>query len=381
MLWYPVALLPNLRIQGSDSVDVDPARVASAGDELVCEIGAVHPEFEALLNRFSNTFSRQHRPSVLLLRPNAAASYRSTDAIASVRNILSMSVVPLARVRHADGKPTASLCYSNVFDFYPWMIDTEFQNVILRTPGLNAIDQVEKFRGQIAPEFATPAALSYGDIDVPMLGRLAKCWKMAYGRQKESNRHRRLMRSLNMAHQAGQLPGNQDTTKLDWGRVTALWVAALEILAHSGKGRVDFWDVLDLLERVNWRNRKNLRKQFKIRAKGNKKTYNRRCRVCRVYERLYDSRNDFLHGNPIYKRSLFLGKIPLHTMGSLLYRMAISAFLDVRVPEVPKDWVGMDKDGIARIARCVSDRMDFKKIHATFEKGITACGAMRRIQR
>jgi hypothetical protein len=50
------------------------------------------------------------------------------------------------------------------------------------------------------------------------------------------------------------------------------------------------------------------------------------------------ARNDFIHGNPIDSNRLIVppGKRPLHLYTALLYRMALTAFLDLKPPPVVK---------------------------------------------
>ena len=337
-------------------------------------VSAAHPVFGDLLGRFVNAFERKHDPSVLMFAPSCPDVHQSVQAMASMRDILSASVVPLARARFLNGLQTGRLCFSNAFDFYPWMIDRQFEDLMMLTPGTRGIDEVSDFRGQLSPEFVIPATVGNGDIDGPLFEALVSRWCAFYRRRNASSRQRSLLRSLNMAHHAGQLPGNQDTTAYDYGRLIALWVSALEILAHPGTGRVDFWKVCDLLERASWDARDNRNRTFKIRARS--RSPQRRRRVCRVYETLYDARNDFLHGNKIRKRAINIGSktVALHKMGALLYRMALSAALEVSRPEVPGDWAGMTWE---EKGKHMSDGMDFSDIQAQFEDAFIGCGKMR----
>ena len=374
MLWYPAALLPNFEITGGSSIEAGPAVFASARDDRVRAVSAAHPVFEDLLGRFVNAFERKHDPSVLMFDPSCPDVHTSVQAMASMRDILSASVVPLARARFLNGRQTGRLCFSNAFDFYPWMIDRQFEDLMMLTPGTRGIDDVSDFRGQLSPEFVIPASVGDGDIDHPLFEALVSRWCAFYRRPNTSSRQRSLLRSLNMAHHAGQLPGNQDTTAYDYGRLIALWVSALEILAHPGTARVGFSDVCDLLEQAQWDARNNRNRAFKIRARSN--SPQRRRRVCRVYEILYDARNDFLHGNRIRKRAVYIGskRVALHKMGALLYRMALSAFLEVSRPEVPSDWERMTFE---EKGKHMSDGMDFSDIQTQFEDAFIGCGKMR----
>jgi hypothetical protein len=55
---------------------------------------------------------------------------------------------------------------------------------------------------------------------------------------------------------------------------------------------------------------------------------------------MYHARNDFMHGNQIDENRLIVapGKRPLHLYTALLYRMALTAFLELKPPViVPKE--------------------------------------------
>lgn len=342
-------------------------------------VSAVYPVFGDLLDRFVNAFERKHNPSVLMFDPTCSDVHTSVQAMASMRDILSASVVPLARARFLNGRQTGPLCFSNAFDFYPWMIDRQFNDLIMFTPGTGGVDKVSDFRGQLAPEFVIPASVSDGDIDRPVFQALLSRWRNFYSRPNASGRQRSLLRSLNMAHHAGQLPGNQDTRAYDYGRLIALWVSALEILAHPGRRRVDFWEVCDLLEGAHWDLRKNRRRDFKMRRQRNGHEVRQR-RVCRVYEVLYKARNDFIHGNHIHERSMYVGshRVALHKLGALLYRMALSSSLDVRAPEMPEQWRARSTQEVGHL---MVDRMSFQRIHGDFEHALVTCGEIRRPRR
>jgi hypothetical protein len=54
-----------------------------------------------------------------------------------------------------------------------------------------------------------------------------------------------------------------------------------------------------------------------------------------IYDRLYRARNDFLHGNPISDETLRVEKCRknVHVFAASLFRLALTAFLDLRFAE------------------------------------------------
>ena len=140
------------------------------------------------------------------------------------------------------------------------------------------------------------------------------------------------MRSLNMAHHACQLPANQDTRHFDYGRQVALWVSAFEILAHPQTEQVDKRFVCDLLDRAHWTQAQGSTKK----THGERNPDGWRGIPSWLYLRLYDARNNYLHGNPVSPESLRLPGTDrvVADFAAPLYRIALTAFLGLRPPDV-----------------------------------------------
>ena len=170
-----------------------------------------------------------------------------------------------------------------------------------------------------------------------MFRALAQHWgKVCLSQRKRPHANDKILRSLNMAYHACKLPSLQDAGIFDYGRLVALWVSAFEILAHPGMGRVNRWAVYDLLDRAEWRNKKNQGRYFRLK---DRKGYSMRARPCRVYERLYGMRNDFIHGNPFDQMSRVFATdgIILHKAAAPLYRMALAAAMELRLERKEPD--------------------------------------------
>jgi hypothetical protein len=120
----------------------------------------------------------------------------------------------------------------------------------------------------------------------------------------------------------------------DVGTRAVLWVSAFEILVHPGKsGRADLEKVLDLLSLASWKDKHLKDRKFRVTV-GRKK---RAVRLCeKLYNQLYDTRNNFAHGNPVNIRSILpfnTSKLPpLHFIAPLLYRAALGVYLKLGVP-------------------------------------------------
>jgi hypothetical protein len=284
--------------------------------------------------------------------------------MASFRDVLSMSVVPRSRALTPRYERPRGIQFSRSFDFYPWALDRNYEYLLAITPALHGTDIVSRFKGQSAPEVST-MSMRASDLDQPLFDELITRWRRRYSTGPERWEDVALMRSLNMANQASQLPALSDTTMLDVGRMVALWVSAFEILVHPGPGlRSDVTAVCDQLERVPWELRENRLKNLRCREKG--KTV-RRALPSWLYHQLNSARNDFLHGNEISKRSLSLlrAKRSLDNFAAPLYRLALTAFLDLQ-------WKGPIPTGASAdvIAEYISSRMEFRRQQSDSEVAV-----------
>jgi hypothetical protein len=329
-LWLTMAVLPNVQVQ--EPIEAGIAAFVPLSDPRIGEINNSHPRHRSFLNRFTDAFGVKRDPTILLARPNAPRWFMRADTVASFRDVLSMSVVPRSRALSIQYDRALGVQFARAFDIFPWIIDKHYEHLIAITPAMMALHDVSKFKGQTSPEMS-PVSLSKSDIDEPLFDELVVRWRRRYRATKADWGDIALMRSLNMAHHASQLPApSLDATMLDVGRLVALWVSAFEILIHpGGTGKANQWGVYDQLEQVKWLVRRNRARNIKCVAKK-PKTFERRQLPSWLYQQLYGARNDFLHGNPIHKRRLRLK----HTNRGLLdfaaplYRLALTAFLDLR---------------------------------------------------
>ena len=322
--WEPHAVLANCPL--SEAIEAGTAAFVPPEDPRIRAINAEHPNHGEFLSRFTDAFGKQVRPTILLLRMSAPDSYRTVNAIASMRDVLSASVVPLARARRICVEQGLDVCFSTAFEFYPWMIGKDYEDLIMNTPSIRGCHDVEEFNGQRSPEVVPVVDLSRRHLDSLLWQALAERWHRSYAVEPSSDQS--LMRSLNMAHHASLLPANQDTRHFDYGRQIALWVSAFEILAHPGSAPVDRWAVCRLLDSAYWTMDENKRKDLPVgKRPGTSVTL-----PSWLYLRLHSVRNGYLHGNPVDSTTLHVPTVGrlLADFAAPLYRMALTAFLDLR---------------------------------------------------
>jgi hypothetical protein len=164
--WTPFFLLPNLEAEGVVECDGIAALVPPY-DERVTAICSAHPNFKELLSRFQNTFGQQIWPSVLIISSNAPNSYRTIDAIASFRDLISIAAITRARALVLKYESQHQLTYSETFSLYPWTLDRNYEYLMSHTPSGLSMHVVEQFRGQSSPEISTRSLQTNG-LDRPL---------------------------------------------------------------------------------------------------------------------------------------------------------------------------------------------------------------------
>ena len=322
--WVPILILPNLDM--TTTLESQYATIVPPTDRRVQELCADHPNLAKLLWKFLGQFGERVRPSLLLMRSDTPNSYYNTEGITAFRDILSLSVVPYARAtRLCVGRSAASI-YTNAFQFYPWMVDRNTDEVISSNSAQLHIHELVKFFGQSFPE-QPRVSITRSDIDQPLVAELLNRWFVRFASGTPEWKDRALFRSLNMANEAARIPASTATVFYDVGRSLALWVSAYEILVHpGGKGRSGSAAVCAMLERVKWHRKKLTESTYVIGRKSEKKPL-----ATWICKRIYDLRNDFLHGNEVRPSDLTLNNQPIIDFAGCLYRLVLTAFLDIEV--------------------------------------------------
>lgn len=337
MTWTPIWALPNIYLD--EPVDSEFFALAPVPDQRALEIIRRQPQFREFINRFTDTFGNSITPTLILSREDAPERLRTVDAVTSFRDLLVASIVPYSRSRNMvydsirNGVP-----YSSYFWAFPWMVDRNYEYIVAHTPGMSAVHLAEEFRGQSSPELA-PVALRRRDFDEPLLQELTQRLVACYTARQPAWSDEALFRSLNMANQASLFPAGVDTTIYDFGRAIGLWVAAFEILVHpGGNGQANLEKVFELLGGVPWVDRRLGFRRYKARIQGKNVRINL---ACWIYKQMNECRNHFLHGNPVGISNLVLAnsRRPVNAVAPVLYRLALTSFLDLswNEPEPPAD--------------------------------------------
>ena len=172
--WTPQAVLANVTLHAA--IEASPAAFVPPNDARVESVNAAHPVHADFLARFTDPFGERVRPTVLMVESPEVVDYGRAEAMASIRDILSVCVVPRARARHILHKGGSHVSYSRSFDFYPWMVSRDNKHVVAGTPVLTDLRNVSCFAGQIASE-VNLVEVSPTHLDRPLFGALLKRWR------------------------------------------------------------------------------------------------------------------------------------------------------------------------------------------------------------
>jgi len=337
-MWTIFFVLPNIQV--GEPIGNDLISIAPCGDLRVKEYVDSNLYAKALAENFEDQFGRKITPSFLIVTDSAPARARDLEAIVAFRNVCALSTIIRGHEHSLTNNFVAYPLYSDYFDLYPITISRDNKGFITRTPSvLGFDDEYEKFRGQTLPSLAGHMSVSVAtDTDIFIL--LLNAWERRFLKRKNTEwSTTALFRSLEMAYQASTMPFKNHSTIYDYGSSASLWVSALEVLSHPHKGKADLASVLNLIEQYNWNNKAMKRRMYKV-------TLKKKDRINlpqRLYKELYDTRNEFLHGNPITTNRLhpFRNKsTPVITrFAPLLYKVALLSFLtQYKDKRKRKDW-------------------------------------------
>jgi len=369
--WSPRFVLPNLSVE--KPIGTNHMAVAAASDPRVRAFAKRRPDFVKFVKRFTDAFRVPVNAAILIRRDDAPATYHSIEAAAAFRNIIALAIVPYGRAVLTLSPRSHGIFWGDTFAFHPWMLSSAAGTVVCQSSAMLGIHEVDAFHGQSSPT-VPPLTASPGVIDQPLLDELLRRWELAYGREVVPHEEVRLFRSLNMAYNGSLIPvASREATIFDVGRLLSLWVSAFEILAHPGsEGKVTRDSVLDQLDRQPVWVCEQLRDLAisisRTRPKKGDMPVLRKLPAW-FYIRLYEARNDFLHGNPVTSASHLIephGAKSLLDVAAPLYRFALSSALGIIAPPIPDG----KEFNTPEHAEAIVRRSKFLNYQATYEDAL-----------
>jgi len=338
-MWSIFFVLPNISVQepiGNKWISIVPN-----DDSRISGTISTNPFARAFVENFEDQFGRKVYPSLLILENDAPDHIKDVEAIVGFRNAVALSTIIMGHEHSLTSTFVAYPLYSDYFDFYPITISRHNDGFITSSPSVLGFDDEDKiFRGQTSPSLAGLGSVAARQDDI-LFKLLKQVWKRRFIRRRTTEwSTRALFRSLEMAYQATTLPFKNHSTIYDYGSSASLWVSAFEILSHPRQGKADLFSVLNLLGSYIWENKLFKRKSYNVKYRGHDHRVNL---VQKLYKELYDTRNDFLHGNPVRPSRLYPFKNkkadPITRFAPIIYKVALLSFLkQFRSRNQKADW-------------------------------------------
>ena len=333
MAWEPLWALPNIELD--EAVDNDLFALVPGDDVRILQLKREHRHFRLFMRRFKDSHGTRVLPALIVRRDTMSESFKTVDAAASFRDLLVASLVPSERSSQViHDNQIDRVLFSSFLWTYPWMVSRDYEHLVMRTPAVLAVHDLENFAGQSSPELSR-VMLRRRRFDEPLLQELLCRWRARYETPDPKWSDVALFRSLNMVNHACLLPAGADAVMHDYGRMAGLWVAAMEILVHpGGNGQANLNKVLDLLQAIQWVDKKCGHRRFPI-TMGRRRKWKHIASW--LYNYLYSCRNNFMHGNPVEVGDLVVPSSgrELTFLAAPLYRLALSSFLGLTWNEAP----------------------------------------------
>jgi hypothetical protein len=227
-------------------------------------------------------------------------------------------------------------------------------------------------------QFGDPARWTVRTDD-PLLRRLFTCWRQCYLQNRHRRRFRRLFRSLEVAFHASLFPADGLTSINDIGTRLALWVSAFEVLCHPLARSITKRDVQAFLQSAPFDRRELLDLRYSVLYQ---RVRYRATLPAALYDDLYWSRNQFLHGMPVASSALHYRQspmyVPLIQVAPVLYSAAIVSFLaGVRIGHGPLTRLALGRHGSA-LRRYIESRSGFEVIQDALMVARSPIDARRR---
>ncbi|QRF23599.1 hypothetical protein FY534_07895 [Alicyclobacillus sp. TC] len=333
-IWKLGYVLSNLEIRESFEVNSNTVALVPFDDPRLLKIQEVSKGANKLLNGFRDEYGHSRSPSALIYRDDAPDKVKSVTAMVDFRNCIAMAcILPgWGHMNFSQISSPSNPLWSDFFDLYPVVVGSQDTLIVINAALMVGSSENAPFVGMPSPYIKQPSDRFM--VDFNLLQLLLAKWEERYIKPGSDNWDRRkLFRSLEMAYRALTLPVKNQGGMHDFGSSLALWVSALEILAHPKDKGVNKTTVFELLSRAQWRNPPLRHRRFRLRISNKIKSVTLVERICNG---LYDARNAFLHGNAIYADHWrYKGrkvKTALGNVAPVIYRTALMSYLDWRLP-------------------------------------------------
>lgn len=348
--WHLIYVLGNLQLPeyrpppSDGSYRQFPAEGLTLGCNGIAVVPPNDPRVEAiitqvpgaarLLQSFRDLTGRPYHPAALITKSNLMRRLnRDESAIVAFRNALALCIILKERAKVLKNGSAFGPTWSDFFDAFPTTVGQNGRLLTI-TPAVRGLwsDEVKPL---CVPAPYLPHFEQIPSWDHYLWDSLGQLWTTFYldPRPTDDLGHR-IFRSLELAYQACATPIKNQGSLHDYGVTVALWVSALEVLAHPGKGRVAAEHVIKILGSYQWSGRMLNGRWYDVFVKNGH--YIKGKFVQAAYRYLYNFRSKFLHGDRVTERLIrpFPRRqwISVIDVAPFLYRTALVETLRQRFP-------------------------------------------------
>src|ERR1700722_9074718 len=117
--WLPALVMPNINME--EPIEAGDLLFAPWHDSRVQEVFKTDHDLTEFMQRFTDAFGMVLQPLILLVRSDIPRERLNMSMAVTIRDALSMSVIPHAYANTLILDRALELGYSVALDFYPWM--------------------------------------------------------------------------------------------------------------------------------------------------------------------------------------------------------------------------------------------------------------------
>ena len=303
--WWLRFALPNIDVK-TKLPESRFLAIVAPNDKRVRFLYNKYPNIRSYLKRFRDQFKKKFRPSLLICSPSAPNTVSDNiESFYAFRDALSISVIAegCQSILRNDRRIGWEILYSDYFDFYPVNLGRNYEDIVIITQGSSGLHEIESFSGQSSPKLFR-SSVSNATYDQYFLNQILAGWNSYFVLHDQSSNWSQLFRSLAMAFHGCALSHNNTPLLHDYGVILGSWVSAFEVLVHPGPGgKSNFWVVSNLLDCIKWNSKKLKLKKYVVNWK--RKPY-KVTLASKIYWKILEARNKFLHGEKIIRQDLLL---------------------------------------------------------------------------
>ncbi|MCU7497191.1 MAG: hypothetical protein HF314_14070 [Ignavibacteria bacterium] len=373
--WIFISILPNLFI--NIPIETKYAAIVSQDDPRISSIKEKYPPVRDLLSSFININGATIKPAVLIVSKKVFRKKERHAAVVAFRNIAALCIIldGWIPVVHAKQPNVSTTLFSDYYELFLLNGYNE-KYYFVKSPALH--DVIYKAKLKYQPNYSLPDTKNFFLFyDNKLFNALIKLWEEYFIYNKKEHQYSALLRSLQMAYSACKMATDNFSTLYDYGTKIGLWVSAFEILFHpGGSGTIRLADIIAKLNKYEFGEPKLQNCRFNVWI--NKKLILDSNILGLIYKNIYDTRNDFFHGNSIERSKLHLFNLeklpPLTHILPVIYLTALQIFLQNNdlLPKAEK--INNDFSASGMVDYLMKDRIEkiFLKIIRSkiFEKNI-----------